>query len=153
MVINSKYAHACTEVLEIIKSLPEEELSKIPSEKIAFYEKNKDINYNFTYNEDIPFDEQNISIEALAIIITLFRDYFTTDIQKTILKNMLLRNDFDRQKALKEKYNPDNIFSNKLQKNMDEQIKNENLQLAINDNRNFFIKIITYVKKFLLRKK
>lgn len=35
-MINSKYAKAYTEVLEIIKYFPQEEYDKIPKEKIAF---------------------------------------------------------------------------------------------------------------------
>ena len=36
-MINSTYSRAYTEVLEIIKYFPEEEYSKIPKEKIEFY--------------------------------------------------------------------------------------------------------------------
>ena len=36
-MINSRYAKAYTEVLEIIKYFPKEEFAKIPEEKIEFY--------------------------------------------------------------------------------------------------------------------
>ena len=41
-MINSMYAKAYTEVLEIIKYFPEEEYVKIPKEKIEFYKNNMD---------------------------------------------------------------------------------------------------------------
>ena len=47
-MINTIYAKAYTEVLEIIKHFPEEEYNKIPKEKIEFYKANRDKNYNFT---------------------------------------------------------------------------------------------------------
>lgn len=84
---NEKYARAYVEVLEILKYLPENEYNKIPQEKIKFFEDNKDNTYSFKLNLNIPLDEQNISIEANSIIITLFRDYFATKNQKEKLEN------------------------------------------------------------------
>ena len=55
--------------------------------------------------------EQNVSKEAKAIIVTLFRDYFVTEEQKEKLKQILQENE---QKANEEKeklYNPDNMFT------------------------------------------
>ena len=44
---NNTYARAYTEILEIIKYFPKEEYAKIPKEKIEFYRKNMDTNYNY----------------------------------------------------------------------------------------------------------
>ena len=44
------------------------------------YIRNK--NYEFTINPEISLTEQNISKEASAIIVTIFRDYFATEEQK-----------------------------------------------------------------------
>ena len=43
---NNTYARAYTEILEIIKYFTKEEYAKIPKEKIEFYRKNMDTNYN-----------------------------------------------------------------------------------------------------------
>ena len=85
-MINIKYAKAYTEVLEIIKYFPENELNKISQEKIDYYKKNMDKNYKFEINPKIDLAEQNISKEASAIIISLFRDYFATEKQKQQLE-------------------------------------------------------------------
>lgn len=85
-MINIKYAKAYTEVLEIIKYFPEYELNKISQEKIDYYKKNMDKNYKFEINPKIDLAEQNISKEASAIIISLFRDYFATEKQKQQLE-------------------------------------------------------------------
>ena len=53
---NITYAKAYTEVLEIISHFPEEEYARIPVEKIEFYQKNMDKNYNFTINPEIDFE-------------------------------------------------------------------------------------------------
>jgi len=109
-MINENYAKAYTEVLEMIKYLPHEELDRIPKEKIDFFERNKDKFYKFNISLEKPLSEQNISIEANSVIITLFRDYFATDIQREKLKNILEQNEMRYQEELREKYNPDDIF-------------------------------------------
>ena len=45
-MINTIYAKAYTEVLEIIRHFPQEEYNKIPKEKIEFYKNNMDKNHN-----------------------------------------------------------------------------------------------------------
>ena len=88
-MINSTYSRAYTEVLEIIKYFPEEEYAKIPEEKIEFYKNNMDKDYVFLINPEIDLSEQNISSEANAIIVNLFRDYFATEEQKAKIKEIL----------------------------------------------------------------
>ena len=44
------YPKAYKEVLEIIKYLPKEEYERIPKEKIEFFEKNCDKEYNFIFD-------------------------------------------------------------------------------------------------------
>lgn len=126
-MIKEKYTRAYTEVLEMLKYLPYEELNRIPKEKIDFFERNKDKSYKFNISLDKPLAEQNISIEANSVIITLFRDYFATDTQKEKLKNILEQNEMKYQEELRKKYSPDNIFKkqhyeNKIEENI---IKNE----------------------------
>ena len=109
-MINTIYAKAYTEVLEIIKHFPEEEYNKIPKEKIEFYKDNRDKDYNFTINPEIDLSEQNISAEANSIIVNLFRDYFATEEQKIKIKEILDLNQKKEEQEKKEKYNPDDIF-------------------------------------------
>ena len=70
-MVNSTYAKAYTEVLEIIKFFSKEDYNKIPNEKIEFYKKNMDTNYKFTINPEIDLAKQNVSTEANAIIVLL----------------------------------------------------------------------------------
>jgi len=112
-MINSTYAKAYTEVLEIIKYFSKQEYEKIPKEKIEFYKKNRDKNYNFKINPTIDLDKQNISKEANAIIINLYKDYYATEEQKIKIDQILKLNQEKKEQEKLEKYNPDNIFKNK----------------------------------------
>ena len=113
---NNTYARAYTEILEIIKYFPKEEYAKIPKEKIEFYKKNMDTNYNFTINPEIDLSKQNISKEANAIMVNLFKEYFATEEQKTKINEILELNQIKSEKEKREKYNPEDIFKNKESK-------------------------------------
>lgn len=146
--MNSNYAKAYVEVLEILKYLPEEEYEKIPKEKIQFYRDNCDQKYSFDFNISKPLDEQVFLKETNIIIVTLFRDYFATSKQKEKLQKILLINEEKYQDELRKKYNPDDIFKKeeKVEENKHEEcvqlveIKEENLLQTI------FKKIINWIK-------
>ena len=112
--MNNEYSKAYTEVLEIINHFSEDEYKKIPKEKIDFFEKNKDKDYYFQINPNADLAEQNISQNANAILVTLFRDYFATDRQKEVLKNLLQQNQEKIEIEKQKKYNPNNIFNNRV---------------------------------------
>ena len=148
---NDKYAKAYTEVLEILRYLPRNEYNKIATERIKFFESNKDTSYKFKIDPDIPLDKQNISIEANSIIILLFRDYFATENQKEKLNVILKQNEYKYQEDIRNKYNPDNIFKDRKNKNLN-VIENTNLPIEVKEN-NFFTKFITYIKNLFRKMK
>lgn len=121
----NKYAKAYTEVLEILSYFPQEEYNKIPKEKIEFYTHNMDKNYKFSINPDVDLSSQYISKEANAILVSLFIDYFATEKQNDILKNVLRKNQEYVEKIKKEKYNLDNIFNDKDSNIKINKLKNE----------------------------
>ena len=141
--MNERYSKAYVEVLEIISHFSEEEYNKIPKEKIEFYEANKDKDYKFNF--DPSNDEEaykNVSKEAKAIIVTLFRDYYATEEQKEKLKEILLENERKQNGEKEQKYNPDNIFTS------EEADKEENKETAlIVRNENIFTKIWSFIKR------
>ena len=147
-VINKTYAKAYTEVLEIIRYFPEEEYKKIPQEKIEYYKENMDQDYKVTINPEIDLAKQNISKEASVIIVTIFRDYFATEEQKEKLEELI---ELSKQKSeieKREKYNPDDIFKEKIKKD----IKKENItNLPVEVKKyNFFKKLIDYIRSLFM---
>ena len=146
--MNNKYAKAYTEVLEIISHFSDEELSKIPQEKIEFYKNNMDKNYNFTINPEIDLEEQNISKEANAVIVNLFRDYYATEEQKVKIKEILDLNQKKEEQEKREKYNPDNIFKEVKKENTETNNTNSEVQL-IEYKESFFTKFKNFIFKIL----
>lgn len=145
-MINNTYARAYTEVLEILKHFPEEEYKKIPVEKINFYKDNMDKNYKFTIDPEIDLANQNISKEANAIIVTLFRDYYATEEQKVKINEILDLNQKKEELEKRKKYHPDDIFKNNEQLHKNSVFSDTSTQL-MEYQEPFFIRL----KKFILK--
>ena len=145
-MINNTYARAYTEVLEILKHFPEEEYKKIPVEKINFYKNNMDKNYKFTIDPEIDLANQNISKEANAIIVTLFRDYYATEEQKVKINEILDLNQKKEELEKRKKYHPDDIFKNNEQLHKNSVFSDTSTQL-MEYQEPFFIRL----KKFILK--
>ena len=115
-MVDIKYANAYTEVLEILKYVSIEDYNKIPKSKIELFKINANREYAFKYNPNRTLDEQSVSKIAKSIIAILFRDYWTTDIQR---ERIIAKQNYDRKKFEEEnrkKYNLDNLFKNKQHK-------------------------------------
>lgn len=157
--MDTLYSKAYTEVVEILKYLPYEEYSKIPKERIKFYEGHMDKDYIYKINPEINLSEQKISKETNAILITLFRDYFATDSQKDRLNELLDRNQKEADKEKREKFDPNEIFKKNIKKEsiFVEEVhlksgadKDSNSKEMIEINSNSFLeKIIVKIKKFI----
>ena len=144
---NNTYARAYTEILEIIKYFSKEEYSKIPKEKIEFYKENMDANYNFTINPEIDLSKQNISKEANAIMVNLFKEYFATEEQKTKINEILELNQKKSEKEKRKKYNPEVILKNKeFQASKEKTVEHV---LLIERKETFFTKFKSFILKLL----
>lgn len=149
-MINNSYAKAYTEVLAIIEHFSKEDYAKIPAEKIEFYKKNMDKNYNFTIDPKVDLDKQNVSKEANAIIVNLFRDYYATEYQKTKIKEILNLNQMREEQEKRKKYNPDDIFKKDDSKGNESPEKTENeTTLMVEYTESFFTKFKKFIFKLL----
>ena len=93
--MEKKYAKAYTEVLEILKHIPEDEYERIPKTEIQFYENNCDKTYKFIYDESLNVKDQSISKEANAVIVAIYMNYFANEKQKSIINEILKQNSIE----------------------------------------------------------
>lgn len=149
--MEKKYARAYTEVLEILKHIPKDELERIPKSELQFYEDNCDKNYKYEYNLDLAVDKQAISKEANTVIVALYMNYFANEKQKGIIEKILKQNSIEEEKAKNEKYDVNKIFE-KNQNERNGANKSENLPVDISNNQDSFIKKIINKIKSLFKK-
>lgn len=149
-MIDTKYANAYVEVLEILKYISREDYNKIPKNKIELFQINANNDYHFTYTPEKTLNEQNVSKIAKGIIAILFRDYWATDIQK---KKIIEKQNYDRRikEEQKIKFNPDNIFKNKKVMTFNEAARKNDIcsnRLPIEAKKqNWFQNIILFIKR------
>ncbi len=146
--MKENYPKAYTEVLEILKYMPKEEVNKIPKEMIEMFENKRDKLYIFNVKEIDDFADLNILDETEAIFINIFRDYWATPEQK---KKIIEKQNYDKsiiEKEKTEKYNPDNIFKqSEILKTDIDIVENKEETSLVEVKENFFIKFINFIKK------
>ena len=145
--MTKEYKMAYTEVLEIIKHLSPSEIKKIPKETIDFFERNQDSNYNFTYDVNESLEGQNVLRETNIIILKLFNEFFMSNEQNTKFKHILNCNEDAYQREQENKYNPDNIFKDRI--SSEDKTKPQGTAIIeINNEQNgIWKKILNKIKK------
>lgn len=81
-ISKEEYANACAEVLEILKSVKDEDLKRIPNEEIEILKENANIEHEFLYDATKDIKDQNVSKAAKGIIANFFVKYIATLEQK-----------------------------------------------------------------------
>jgi len=145
-MITKEYAKAYKEVVTILSYVPAEDLQKIPQEKVNFYIENMDKEYEYILDENIEFEEQDMSEITKAILANIFRDYWATQYQRERIEAKEKYDIEKEEEEKREKYNPDNIFK---ERQAETNIPNTtNLPMEIKK-ENFFMKLISFIKRFI----
>ncbi len=149
-MINTEYREALVEVLEIIDHLEEDEKSKIPSEIVEFYEKNKSKTYipNINFEEDI--SKYNIKNKTREILAGIYIDYLCDDEKKKSEYIKKLRNnEYNYEEKKKKSFNQNTIFKNKQTQDLkNEQIQDTKSMIKV-EKQGWFSKILNKIKKIL----
>ena len=121
-----EYREAFTEIYEIFKLMPQELLNKIP---IKFYEmikEERDTEYIANIKE--PLEKQKLKNETIIILGLIYRDFLCSPEEKKRLQEKDAMQLQEIEKALedeiRQKYNPDDIFKNKINKQRPQQEEN-----------------------------
>lgn len=121
--MNLKYSNACKEVLVLFDYfLDENDLSKIPEKQIEYLRQNANQQYIYFVDETKELEEQEMSKEAKAIIISLYKKYFANKEQRKKIDEIV--SIMDKQGNIKK-------TNNSGFNNLDEVLKQKNV---VNDN-------------------
>ncbi len=140
--MDNNYKKAYTEVLEVLKYVPNEEIKKIPQEIIQALNKFSDKNYEYKINKSVPFENQILLDETKAILAVLFRDYWATNYQR---EQILISEKIEENKLneeLTKKYNPNNLFKNRKKNNLV-----SSSEIIVYEEK-WYKKFLKFIKKF-----
>lgn len=113
-MLSEKYSEAAVDVLDILDHMIDEDVQKVPKKFISILEEcaSKEYVANLDYSKRLV--EMNLSGEAQGILGVMYRHYWCPIEKKEEFENKITENEIEFQKALREKYNPDEIL--KVQK-------------------------------------
>ena len=143
---NEEYAVACTEVLEVLNYISKEDYNKVPRDVIQVLEKNKKDDIVFLYNPWKDINEQKMSETGRMMLVSFFRDYWATEVQKNKIKAFQNNKRHQIEEENRQKYNTD-IFKNRnttINESQNEQA--ENIQL-VEYKENIFRRILGFFRK------
>lgn len=141
-----EYKQSLKEVYTILNVMGKEYINKLPHKLISFIKENMDNSYISNINVNIPINEQLLKKDTKILLSLIYRTYWCNEEKR----NELLEEDAylkcEKEKEIREKYNPDNIFKKSNQENEIEEniIENEIALLEYKDS--IFKKFINKIK-------
>ena len=123
---NKKIAYA--EVYEILELMEKKYIDKMPRNLIETFKAERDSKYKSIIDVDKPLYEQDLHRETIILLAILYVNYWCEDEQeKDSLLKSFAENEKNKMQEAREKYNPDNIFNNK--NNKDENKSEESMMI------------------------
>ena len=140
---------AYSEVDKILSFMEFEYVEKVPKKLRELFKNEKSKDYNPNIDKNIPLNEQNLERKTYAILAMLDLYYWcNNEEEKKELLQAYSNNDKKRQEELREKYNPDNIFKNRVKELEQEKIAKDVAALVEYKEENFIKKLINRIKRF-----
>ncbi len=135
-----------SEVYSILNLLGESYIKKLPVSLFNMIKEEKKQDYNPKYDAKINLGEQNIKRETLSMIALFHLNYWcNSDEEKNKLKTLFKTNEEKHQAKIREQYNPDNLFKKNKEKEITENII-ENQVAMIEYKESIFKKIFNKIK-------
>ena len=112
-MVSEEYSEAVVEVLDILEHTRKTDVEKIPKKLLDFFEGVKSSTYISKIDHSKKLNTQDLKPKTRAIISMLYRNYWCPPEEKEQFENIMKQNYEKEQEALREKYNPNNIFKEK----------------------------------------
>lgn len=120
--MNASTQEIYSEVYSLLNLLGNNYIEKLPKSLFKMIEEEKSSTYNPQYRENLSLNEQNIKRESLSMIALFHLNYWcNSNEEREQLKQLFKNNEEKYQAEIREKYNPDNLFKNHKQENINEK--------------------------------
>jgi hypothetical protein len=136
-----------SEVYSVLNLLGEKYIKKLPISLINMIKDERKKEYNPKYDLKANLAEQNIRRESLSMIALLHLNYWCeSEEEKDSLKELFKNNEEIHQAEIREKYNPDNLFKNRIkeEKKLIKEEKEQTMLVPVKEN--FFTRFIKKLK-------
>lgn len=133
---------AITEVLHILKYLPDSLTSNIPTNFLNFLNENSIPDYKPDFDLSKGLDNVKLKQKTKILLAIIYRNYICSEQERLDYDKILTQNENEYQIKLKEKYSTDNIFKEtKTEKN------SYNINQLVIYKKSYFTRIKDFIKK------
>ena len=151
--MEENYAKALAEIDDIIKYADKESKEKISEEFIKFVKDNKDKNYKTKIDPNKKIEEQEILYETKVILASMYRDFWATEEERSVIDNKI---NFDLAMQQKE-FEKTVKSAEEMFKKEDSEINLKNISEEVNllpkdESKSIFSKILDFIKKLFHKK-
>ena len=147
-ITKEMYACSYKEVMTILRFLSIQDLVKIPSEKLEFFDNNMDTSYEYELDYSKPFQAQQMSPVTEAILANLYRDYLASPAQREAILEKERQELEQIEQEKREKFNPDDLFKKKQVEKT--EIVEENVAL-VEYEESFLKRVLNIIKRWFGR--
>lgn len=147
-MVTKEFAEATREINIILSYLPTEYVEKIPLKLRTFFENVESKEYIPDIDPYKQLDEQNLKAKTQTLLTIIYRNYWCNEQEKAELDKILIENDKRYEEALREKYNPDDIFQNRKKESI--VLEDTNLPIEVKK-ENFLKRLIKFIKRIFIK--
>ena len=115
-MVSVEYSEAITETLDILKHTKKEDVDKISSKFIDFLNANASKTYKPELDHTKNIKDMQLKHKTKAILAIIYIKYWCDSEKQEQFNRVLKENEIKREKELRKKYNPDNLFKNSKSK-------------------------------------
>ena len=114
-MFSNEYGEAAVEVLDILDNTNKSDVDKIPSNFIKFLVDNASEDYKVNLDHSKLISEMNLKEKTKEILGVIYINWWCDQKDKENYTKQIKELEMKRQTEIKEKYNPNKIFENKIQ--------------------------------------
>ena len=141
-MVSVEYSEAITETLDILKHTSKEDVDKISLKFMDFLNANASKTYKPELDHTKKIKDMQLNRKTKAILAIIYKKFWCNSEKQEQFNRVLKENEIKREKELREKYNPDNLFKDKKPKI--ETI--DNSMAIVEYKESFFTKLIKKIK-------
>ena len=151
-MVTKELSEAAVEFNYILDNSSQELKNKISTKFIKYMRDIASTTYIFNYDNSKKLNEQKLKAETRGLIALVYQDYICTEEEKNDYIIKCKNYKFEKEKKLREKYNPDDIFKNRNKIVSQEEQPSEETRMTIVQEEKWYQKIFNLIKG-LFRKK
>ena len=115
-MVSVEYSEAITETLDILKHTRKEDVDKISSKFMDFLNANASKTYKPELDHTKKIKDMQLKRKTKAILAIIYKKFWCNSEKQEQFNRVLKENEIKREKELREKYNPDNLFKDRKPK-------------------------------------